>query len=198
MEFIKLYADFFGVFMIFYKMLDKNISVPEHIYQHEAAHMLLDAVLKKIYGVENYSIKTGSRGKPYLADHPGIFFNLSHCRGLAVCGISDSEIGADCELIRPYSGNAAKNIFSASEIDFVLQSRSPSESFFRIWTLKEALGKAMGTGIFSGLKEYEFCFKNGEPFCKSIPEKIFTQKIIRGKWIISVCSNVCQDKFEEL
>lgn len=129
MEFIKLYADFFGVFMIFYKMLNKNISVPEHIYQHEAAHMLLDAALKKIYGVENYSIKTGSCGKPYLADHPGIFFNLSHCRGLAVCGISDSEIGADCELIRPYSGNAAKKYFPRQKLISFCKAVLPAKAF---------------------------------------------------------------------
>lgn len=184
--------------MIFYKIFDKNISVPDHIYQHEAAHLLLDMALKKAYGIERYSIKIGGRGKPYLEDHPDIFFNLSHCRGLAVCGLSDSEIGADCELIRPYSGNAAKKIFSDSEIDYVLQSDSPVESFFRIWTLKEALGKAMGTGIFFGLKEYEFIFENGEPFCKALPEKIFTQKIICEKWIISICSDVYQDKFEEI
>lgn len=198
MECIKLYADFFGVFMIFYKMLDKNIPASERMYQHEAAHTLLDAALKKIYGIESYSIRTGNRGKPYLADRPDIFFNLSHCRGLAVCAISDSEIGADCEMIRPYSGNAAKKIFSALEIDYVSQSAYPDESFFRIWTLKEALGKAMGTGIFSGLKEYEFGFENGEPFCEAFPEKIFTQKIIRGKWVVSVCSDVRHDSFEEI
>lgn len=184
--------------MIFYKMFDKNISVPEHVFQHEAAHMLLNTALKRLYGIERYSIKTGKHGKPYLEDHPDIFFNLSHCRGLAVCGISDSEIGTDCELIRPYSKNAAKKVFSDSEIDFVLKNNAPDESFFRIWTLKEALGKAMGTGIFSGLKEYEFVFKDGEPFCKDLPEKIFTQKIISGKWIVSVCSDIIQSQFKEV
>ena len=56
----------------------------------------------------------------------------------------------------------------------------------------------MGTGIFSGLKEYEFAFKDGEPFCKDLPEKIFTQKIISGKWIVSVCSDIIQSQFKEV
>ncbi|MDE7278594.1 MAG: 4'-phosphopantetheinyl transferase superfamily protein, partial [Oscillospiraceae bacterium] len=154
--------------------------------------------LKKMFGIEEYSLRTGGCGKPYLVECTDVLFNLSHCTGLAVCGISESEIGVDCELIRAYSGNAAKRIFSDTEIGLVFESPDPDETFFRIWTLKEALGKAMGTGILSDLKRYEFVFENGRPVCKALPEKFFSQKIICGKWVVSVCSDVPENDFEEV
>lgn len=193
-----LYADLFGVFMIFYSFLDGKNCALKQVYQHEAAHRLLDISLKKMFGIEEYSLKTGSSGKPYLSDRADVLFNLSHCAGLAVCGISEAEIGVDCELIRIYNRKASKRIFSDAEIKFVSESTDPNETFFRIWTLKEALGKAMGTGVLSDLKKYEFVFKNGKPICKELPEKFFTQKIICGKWIISVCSDIPENDFEEI
>lgn len=184
--------------MIFYTFLDEENCASKQAYHHKAAHRLLDISLKKMFGIEEYSLETGSRGKPYLADRPDIAFNLSHCTGLAVCGVSEAEIGVDCELIRAYSGNAAKKIFSDAEIRFVSEGSDHDETFFRIWTLKEALGKAMGTGIFSDLKRYEFVFENGKPVCKELPEKFFIQKIICGKWVVSVCSDVPENDFEEV
>ena len=184
--------------MIFYTFLDEKNCASKQVYHHEAAHRLLDISLKKMFGIEKYSLETGGHGKPYLADHTGVSFNLSHCTGLAVCGVSESEIGVDCELIRAYSGSAAKKIFSDDEIKIVSDSSDPDETFFRIWTLKVALGKAMGTGILSGLKKYEFDFENGKPVCKALPKKIFTQKIICGKWVVSVCSDVPENDFEEV
>lgn len=184
--------------MIFYMIINEKKYASKPLYQHEAAHMLLDISLKKAAGIENYSLRRGSHGKPYLENYPEVFFNLSHCDGLAVCGVSDREIGVDCELIRHYRGNAARKIFSDREIDLVFNSDDPDEKFFRIWTLKEALGKAFGTGILSGLKKYEFSFENGAPVCKILPDKFFTQKIIYGQWIVSSCSDRPETEFEEI
>lgn len=184
--------------MIFYMILNEKNYALKPAYQHEAAHRLLDISLKKTAGIESYSLKYGSHGKPYLENYPEVFFNLSHCDGLVVCGVSDKEIGVDCELIRRCRGNAARKIFSDSEIDLVFNSGDPDEKFFRIWTLKEALGKAFGTGILSGLKKYEFSFENGTPACKLLPDKFFTQKIICGQWVVSVCSDRPETEFEEI
>lgn len=189
--------------MIFYTFLNENknnLSPKTRRIQHEKAHDLLGAVLKKEFGIEKYSLGYGDHGKPYLKDHPNIFFNLSHCSGLVVCGVSDAAIGVDCEFIRPYSGSAAKKIFSDSEIKFVSESEDPDKNFFRIWTLKEALGKNFGTGIFSDLKKYEFIFEDDKPVC-SISDidgkKFFSQQIICGKWVVSVCSDSSESRFEE-
>lgn len=172
--------------MIYYRLIDETASAKE---MHEAAHVFLGEMLKKNYGIENYRIEKMEHGKPYLPDYPNIHFNLSHCKGLLVCAFSDSEIGIDAELIRPYNGRAAKRIFSPQEIETTEMSVTPDETFFRFWTLKEALGKNLGTGLFSSLSEVAFILDGEKPKCEAYPEKFFVQKIIQKKWVVSVCAD---------
>jgi len=181
--------------MVYYTLIDIDSSAKE---QHSAAHKLLDKALMRTCGIKNYSLVCGEHGKPFLEKSSDIFFNLSHCKGLTACVVSDAENGIDAELIRPYSGSAAKRVFTENEMRFVSESEIPDEKFFRLWTLKEAVGKAIGTGIFSNLKEYEFDFRGGKPFCKAMSQKVFTQKIIRGKWVVSVCSESPEKDFTEI
>ncbi len=181
--------------MVYYTLIDIDSSAKE---QHSAAHKLLDEALMRTCGIKDYSIVCGEHGKPFLEKHSDIFFNLSHCKGFAACVVSDAENGIDAELIRPYSGNAAKRVFTENEMRFVSESDNPNENFFRLWTLKEAVGKSMGTGIFSNLKDYEFIFRGEEPFCKAMSQKVFTQKIIHGKWVMSVCSASPENDFTEI
>lgn len=171
--------------MVFYSFTDDKAS---HSEQHNAAHKLLASALKKLYGIEKYTLSIGEHGKPYLTEYPQIHFNLSHCTGLVVCGISESEIGIDAELIRPYIGKGSKRIFTLPENEYISKSKHPDESFFRIWTLKECLGKALGTGL-TGISKYEFDLSAENPICSSFPEKHFTQIILQKKWVISICAD---------
>jgi len=172
--------------MVYYRIVDEAIDGKE---LHDMAHAFLAELLKKIYNIENYRIEKWEHGKPFIPDYPHIHFNLSHCRGLIVCGFSDSEIGIDAELIRPYNGKAAKRIFSAEEMEYTEQSMYPDEAFFRLWTLKEALGKNLGTGLFSSLSEAVFRINGEVPECSIYPEKYFVQKIIQKKWVVSICAD---------
>lgn len=172
--------------MIYYRLVDE--ATP-NAAMHDIAHAFLGELLKKNYGIESYRLEKGEHGKPYLPDYPHIHFNLSHCRGLIVCAFSKEEIGVDAELIRPYNGRAAKRIFAPEEIKFAEQSDCPDEVFFRFWTLKEALGKNLGTGLFSSLSEAVFCLDGENPRCSSYPEKSFVQKLIDKKWVVSVCAD---------
>ena len=179
--------------MIFYTLLDENSN--RHT-EHDAAYKLLSYVLEKYYGITSFQTKKNEHGKPYLKNNTGIFFNISHCKGLAVCGISEKEIGVDAEYFRSYNEKVMKRIFSDSEQDHVLSSDDPKEYFFRIWTLKEALGKYMGTGLFSGLKEFSFSFTDaGDPVCEKTEGTFFSQKILHEKWVISVCAHDPENEF---
>lgn len=184
--------------MIFYTFIDENSKRSE---QHEAACGLLSEGVKRLYEITSYTLKKGEHGKPFFAEYPEIKFNISHCSGLAVCGISGGEIGVDAELIRPYNGKVMRRIFSESEQNYILFSENSERDFFRFWTLKECYGKAIGTGIFSDLKNYGFEISDdmkNSPRCEKVTDKIFTQKILQKKWVVSVCADNLENEFIEI
>jgi 4'-phosphopantetheinyl transferase len=93
-------------------------------------------------------------GKPFLS--PGlrqpIEFSVSHSGELALFAfVREVSVGVDLEAIRPLADLAGmvKSCLSPSEQErfHVLPADQRLSSFFRIWTRKEALSKAIGTGI---------------------------------------------------
>lgn len=91
-------------------------------------------------------------GKPALADAPELHFNLSHCHDRALIGLTRAApIGVDVERIRPLADRDAliTHCFSPAEQAWLAgrpaSSREPD--FFRIWTAKEAVLKALGSGL---------------------------------------------------
>jgi 4'-phosphopantetheinyl transferase len=72
-------------------------------------------------------------------------FNLTHAGSLVACAVTDAgRVGIDCEHIRPVNVAALmRRILATNE-------RTPSgtdvQSFFRLWTQKEAVIKAEGNG----------------------------------------------------
>lgn len=178
--------------MIFYSLIDENSN---RMTEHEAAYKLLAYVLEKYYKINSFQMEKGEHGKPYLKDTNGINFNISHCKGLVVCGISENEIGIDAEYFRRFNENVMQRVFSPWEQEYVLSSDAAEENFFRIWTLKEALGKYMGTGLFSDLKKYSFSFDGEIPFCERSDGTFFTQRILHEKWVVSVCAHDPENEF---
>ena len=178
--------------MIFYSLIDEDSNRKT---EHEAAYKLLSYVLEKYYKINSFQLGKGEHGKPYLENVQGINFNISHCRGLVVCGVSENDIGVDVEYFRRFDEKVMERIFSPSEKEYVLSSDAAGENFFRIWTLKEALGKYIGTGLFSDLKKYSFSFDGEAPVCGNSEGKIFTQMILHEKWVVSVCANDPENEF---
>lgn len=95
-------------------------------------------------------------GKPSLANQSEkLYFNLSHRSGLSVLAFSSkSQIGIDVEKIDPGFDFdlIAKTHFSNAENSFIDAEKSDSlKRFYTLWTRKEALLKAVGTGIGENL-----------------------------------------------
>ena len=112
------------------------------------AWSLLDAALSE-RGVVSRSIARTEFGKPYLENSPGIRFNLSHSGYIAMCAISDKEIGCDVERIESPRLALAKRFFSVEEREYLegLPQDERERAFYDIWTLKESFLKATGTGL---------------------------------------------------
>lgn len=161
--------------------------------QRSHAHKLLRECLRTRnieYVTDSTPIVRNEHGKPSLAEYPEIKYNLSHASGIAVCFISDTECGVDCEGVRPYRPNVVKRAFSENE-KILIENAPENERdllFFRLWTLKEAYVKAIGIGISYPLNTVEFSF-DGKRIISSVKDHTFRQYILKdGKFIVSVCT----------
>ena len=158
---------------------------------HGHAHKMLRECLRKKgieYG-ENTPIVKGKLGKPSLAEHPEIHYNLSHAEGIAACMVSDRECGIDCENVRDFRPNVMKRAFSEKEREMVEKAAESEKNllFFRLWTLKEAYVKALGIGISYPMDTAEFSF-DGENIITDIKDCRFRQHILKGgRFVVSIC-----------
>lgn len=125
-----------------------------------ACHTLLRLLLSEKLKIKpgNISYFTTSRGKPVIRNSP-LQFNISHSKDAFVIAISDGvRVGADLEEHRKSLNyeSVVKRFFSEAEAEYILNpSEGSSDRFFLLWTRKEALLKAIGTGIISELANVE-------------------------------------------
>lgn len=169
---MKLYACFFR---------EKDLES-----QHEAAHRLLRFCLMKEYGIEEYSLGKGRHGKPYLENHPDVKINLSHCKGLAVCGTGNVPLGADCEGIREVRSGVVRRVCTETEKNEIENSSDPALVFTRMWTLKESFVKAVGRGISYPMRNVSFSFDKNN-ILTNVTGAFFRQYVLDGKYVISLC-----------
>ena len=117
------------------------------------AYQLLKQGLREEYGItENPVFEYNEHGKPSIVGHPEICFNLSHCKEAAACVISDHPVGIDVESIREYKDGLAHYAMNDEEVRQIEDSDNPAAAFIRLWTMKEATLKLVGTGISDDLK----------------------------------------------
>ena len=135
------------------------------------ARAVLRLLLAECLGVTPREVRFSqtARGKPRLAsDPPPLCFNVSHSHGMALIALSGRcEIGVDLERVRPFSDEMglADRFFTASEAAAlrVLDARGRLETFFRLWTRKEAYLKAHGLGLSYGLERVEVSHAPDDP-----------------------------------
>ena len=117
------------------------------------AYLLLKKALRETYGItDNPIFEYNEHGKPSIVGHPEIFFNLSHCKEAAICVVSDQPIGVDVESIREYKESLVNYTMNDEEIAQIHSVEDPAAAFIRLWTMKEATTKLIGTGISNDMK----------------------------------------------
>lgn len=84
--------------------------------------------------------------------HPLISFNLSHCEEFSLLVVSDRyHVGVDVEQIDPSLEPipVGEGVFDAREMAYLysLEGDERLKGFYRLWTIKEAVLKLMGTGF---------------------------------------------------
>ena len=141
------------------------------------AYLLLKQGLREEYGImDNPVFEYNEHGKPSIVGHPEIFFNLSHCKEAVACAISDQPVGIDVESVRSYKERLARYTMNDEEVRDIETSEQPDTTFIRLWTMKEATMKLVGTGISKDMKSV------------IDTEKYKYTTVDRQRYIYTVCS----------
>lgn len=141
----------------------------KHRRQYVVGRGALRTLLAAYLGTrpEQVIFKYGPRGKPFLAEETGLFFNLSNSDEMALIAlVQGREVGADIEYLKPMPDceQIAERFFSESE-RVVLRGIPPErkeEAFFNCWTRKEAYLKAVGEGLAAPLDSFDVTLALGE------------------------------------
>lgn len=122
-------------------------------YRHHLLNTIITSLTKKNISEINYQFN--EFGKPYLKDLP-FHFNISHTENsIAIC-IGPKPMGVDIEMIRNTTlfEPVAVSQYHPNERTMLLANDN-DETFLSIWTRKEALLKAAGTGLNDELLHYD-------------------------------------------
>lgn len=97
-------------------------------------------------------IRVDDDGKPRVAGHERLCFNLSHSDRRVLLALDDQPIGCDLQRIDPgvESDRLAQRWLQPEEAATVRAITDPAyrrRSFFQAWTMKEAVVKATGAGF---------------------------------------------------
>jgi 4'-phosphopantetheinyl transferase len=146
-------------------------------FELDAAHYIASrGVLRRLLGgyvggePAGIAFAYGPHGKPRLAgnDEP-LHFNVAHSRGVALFAFSRaSEIGVDVEHVRPLPDLASvmRSVF-ATEERAAITDRQPADdqvaAFYRCWTRKEAVLKALGWGLAKPLDSFVVSIDEAAP-----------------------------------
>ena len=136
------------------KLLDsfrqKNISDEKYKRAHSFSYLMLNRILKDVYGINNSEIEFVNK-KPFLKNRKK-YFSISHSKEYVVIAISDSDCGVDIEQIkkRDYKSISKRMGFAIESLEF----------FYRNWTKYEAEYKLGGNSQkhdYAIIADYMLC-----------------------------------------
>ncbi len=116
-------------------------------------------------GCNNRSLRfgLGEHGKPYAVvdgKAADVAFNVSHSGHHGLIALAaKGRLGVDVEVRsgRRDLDRIGKKVFGPSECERIsrLQCGEKNHMFFRLWTMKESLSKALGAGLSLGFSTFE-------------------------------------------
>lgn len=117
---------------------------------HLAGRHLVRAILGIKPPVQPFSVT--AKGRPELPDASGAF-SISHSgRWVAVAACPQGLIGIDVEAeVRGDLSELTRRVCHPNEVSWLSAQSDSAAAFLRIWTRKEAVLKAHGTGIATDL-----------------------------------------------
>ncbi|MFF2024237.1 4'-phosphopantetheinyl transferase family protein [Streptomyces sp. NPDC058171] len=140
--------------------------------EYVLAHWLLRLALSTGTSVppQSWDFTQEQHGRPRIARRFGDArqFSLSHAAGTCLVAVSTGRrVGVDIERRRTADGPRAllRNSLSPDELTRLaaLPAEQRESEFIQLWTLKEALAKAVGAGLRLPFADLDFSRCNGRP-----------------------------------
>jgi 4'-phosphopantetheinyl transferase len=143
----------------------ESMSIDSRQKQFLTSRWMIKTFLSSLIKINPNKIQVtkGELGKPLLAKEfnpMAIDFNISHKSSISLIGLTDKgQIGVDVEenIRNEKTLRIAERYFHAQELDWIKESKSEVEynlRFYRIWSMKEAIVKTLGGGVFQNLNEF--------------------------------------------
>jgi 4'-phosphopantetheinyl transferase len=164
-----------------------KLVLPRDMETYIISHAVLKLYLSRYLNLnpEEIIYYYSTHNKPGIENNP-LYFNMAHTKEAFVIAVSEHcYVGADIEKITEMSdiNSLVRFYFSKAEQDFIFGSASEREiRFFLLWTRKESLLKALGTGIVDDLCSIEvsgqFNNINSALLDSLIPGKVFNEHYI--------------------
>lgn len=141
-----------------------KIAHPERAVQFCAARYLAINLLQQNGVLPDLCTQANGRpqAKNWIAADG---LSWSHTQHWAAAALGLGRVGVDVETIRPRKNllEIAQNYFAAAEVQMLLTlpAQQQMRQFYLLWVAKEALLKALGTGIVGGLSRFQLLENEG-------------------------------------
>ena len=99
------------------------------------------------------TIAVDELGKPYL-QNSRIQFSTSHSGPYTACAVAAYPLGLDIQTPVSYNAAAVKRCCTENEEAFVQDSEDKDYAFTMLWSMKESVMKAKGTGFHRAMKSF--------------------------------------------
>jgi 4'-phosphopantetheinyl transferase len=120
-----------------------------------AGKLLVAEVISRLGydGLSLDDIRSNTFHRPYF--DAAVDFNIAHSGKLVICcGTKKGQVGVDIEKIKEIDMSGYTNHFTPKEWKKI---DNQTESFYDLWTRKEAVLKAIGTGFYTPLPDIDVC-----------------------------------------
>ena len=167
------------------KKIDKYKNSDTKVRSIIGELLLSELLSKRNINYSDIDYIYNENSKPYFIDN-NLFFNISHSYDYVISVVSDNEIGIDIEKIRETPKNIINQIATQKEKEYILSNEDNiEERIFRIYTLKEAYFKMLGTNL-NNILNVEFTINNDMVTCNDKSVNVGFINDIDG-YVIAYC-----------
>ena len=173
----------------------ERIRAERFIHKADRERFVLGRALLRTLLLEHYNIppdmtdiQIDPYGKPHLIERPEVDFSISHSGDYVLVGVgANLQIGIDIEKHKPEIDveGIGKFVFAPEEMRQLMAERHDGRfaRFYRQWTAKEALLKAIGSGFTRDPRDFAIIL-DATPTLVQIRHAQLTEH--QSDWVVEV------------